>query len=76
MTKSLNQDKLERTFSVLRQKGGNNSNPSVAEVNNIITKIMVTRMVQSNSSSNCELVEDEITQVNAIFEPDLSIIKF
>ena len=73
MTKSLNQDKLENTYSVLRQKEGNNNNLSVAEVNNIMTKIMVTKIVQSSSFSNCEPVQDEIMQVDADFEPDLSI---
>ena len=58
----------------MRPKGGNNNNnnPSVAEVNNIMAKIIVTKIVQPSSSSRCDLVQDEIIQVDADFEPDLS----
>ena len=70
---TLDQDKLEKSFSVLHQIGNNNNNPSVVEVNNIMAKIMVTKIVQSSSSSNCELVPGAIMQVDADFEPDLYI---
>lgn len=49
MTKSCNQDKLENTFAILRQKGGNNNNPSVAELNGILAKLIVAKIVQSSS---------------------------
>lgn len=52
MTKSFNQDKLENTFAILRQKGGNNNNPSVAELNGILAKLIVAKIVQSSFSSN------------------------
>ena len=68
MTKLLNKNKLENTFSVLRHKGGNNNNPSVSEVNNIMANIMMTEIVQSSSSSNWELVQDKIMQVDVDFD--------
>lgn len=70
MTKSFNQDKLENTFAVLRQKGGNNSNPSVAELNNILARLMSTKIVQSSTSSNCEPTQDSFIQIISNTAPD------
>lgn len=64
LTKRLNQDALENLFAVIRQKGGNNQNPSLYEFNIIIAKVMATNIIQSSSLSNCE--EDNDSMLNII----------
>lgn len=64
MTKRLNQDPLENLFSIVRQKGGNNNNPTMAELNTILARVMSLHIVQSTSVSNCEVDEDYMLTVD------------
>lgn len=65
-TRKLNQDKLENTFSIVRQKGGYNRNPSVAELNSIFAKIMTSKLIRSSINTNCEFDDDQVTLETAI----------
>lgn len=59
MTRLVTQDKLENYFSILRQKGGYNRNPSVSEVNTIIARTMTRKLLSSSPAGNCEVLEDD-----------------
>ncbi|XP_037929646.1 uncharacterized protein LOC119664178, partial [Teleopsis dalmanni] len=61
MTNYLCQDRLENTFSILRQKGGYNKHPSVSEVNQILAKVMTRKIIVASPDGNCEIVEDDHT---------------
>ncbi|XP_037928665.1 uncharacterized protein LOC119663067 [Teleopsis dalmanni] len=59
MTNFLCQDKLENTFSILRQRGGYNKNPSVSEINYMLAKVITRKILLSTTVGNCETVEDD-----------------
>ena len=74
LTSRLNQDVIENLFSLIRSHGGNNSNPSVYEVNYTIAKIMTMRIIFATRNSNCDNDDDEFVNVNwsEIFESERS----
>ena len=58
LTNKLNQDPIENLFSLIRNKGGNNKNPSVLEFNRIIGRVVSNKFLSfACPTSNC--VEDE-----------------
>lgn len=60
LTSRLNQDPLENFFSIIRQSGGNNHNPSVHEFSKTISKLMTMKFLDNSPSANCENDNDEL----------------
>jgi hypothetical protein len=62
LTGRLNQDPLENLFSVLRQKGGYNRNPTVRTFQAALKSNMITNLMKPSDKANCE--PDEGIYVN------------
>jgi hypothetical protein len=58
LTGRLNQDPLENLFSVLRQKGGYNRNPTVRTFQAALKSNMITNLMKPSDKANCEPDED------------------
>lgn len=58
-TSRFNQDIIENLFGLIRSKGGNNTHPSVYEINFIIAKIISMKLVFSSNTTNCETDDDD-----------------
>lgn len=54
LTNRLNQDVLENLFSVYRQKGGYNRNPTVRTLRTIFRTNALNSLMKTSSSANCE----------------------
>lgn len=60
LTSRLNQDPIENLFGLVRQRGGNNPNPSLHEFNNIAAQIMTIKFLENSNLANCEMDDDEL----------------
>lgn len=54
LMKRFNQDALENTFSFIRAKRGNDSNPDCSQFNSCIKAILLNNVFSASNSSNCE----------------------
>lgn len=55
LTRKFQQDPLENLFSIIRSKGGCNTNPSVMDFSRTLSKIMANKVLSYSSEfSNCE----------------------
>lgn len=77
-----NQDALENTFSIVRSKRGNDSNPDCSQLTSCLRAVMVNNIFNSTKASNCEADFDKIlislkdrvssksTNIDEIFQGD------
>jgi DNA transposase THAP9 len=54
-TRRLNQDPLENTFAVIRQKGGNCDHPMPNQFRHLFKQACCSKLLQPGNNSNCEL---------------------
>lgn len=66
LTKRLNQDIIENLFSQIRAKGGNTKNPSVHELNFLISKIMTTNLYCFSKFANCSNDEEQMISLTSL----------
>lgn len=70
LTGRLNQDPVENFFSIMRQKGGYNKNPTVRSFSGAFKSNFVINLMKPPQSSNCEPDEDQ-----ALFSSDSFFFK-
>lgn len=70
LTTRLNQDVLENLFSIFRQKGGYNRNPTVKLFRMLFRAQSVNNLIRPPSSSNCETDYDD--EMNVLNVPEYS----
>lgn len=73
LTSRLNQDPLENFFSVIRQKGGFNLNPTARAFRTSFRSCTINNLVKPPSSSNCELDFDSTLYINEPRVDNLSL---
>jgi len=54
-TRRLNQDPLENTFSIIRQKGGNCDHPSPGQFRHLFKQACCSKLLEPGKGANCEL---------------------
>lgn len=59
-TRRLNQDPLENTFSVIRQKGGNCDHPTAGQFRHLFKQVCCSRLLQPGENANCEIDIDKL----------------
>ena len=63
MTNRLNQDPLENLFSIYRQKGGYNRNPTARTLRCLFRTNVINSLMTPAEASNCEVDEDNILPI-------------
>jgi len=63
LTYKLNQDPVENLFSLIRNRGGNNKNPSLYDFNHIIARLFSNKIIAKSDFSNCENDYEDLVQV-------------
>lgn len=68
LTARLNQDAIENTFSVIRQRGGYNTNPTAKAFRITFKMLFNMQMMKPSLLSNCEADEDRNIMVDKSYK--------